>query len=80
MLSIRFRYADELSNWEWRTQQCVVSSVEQCKKLYGLDNDDVKYEILEVKEVDAIVIRVNFDKSDVVSDLDNWTTEITQLA
>ena len=53
MLSITFRYADARSGWVWRTQHCVVSSVEECKRIYGLDNDDVEYEILEVKEVDV---------------------------
>ena len=52
MLSITFRYADVMSNWEWRTQHCVVPSVEECKRIYGLDNGDVEYEILEVKEVE----------------------------
>ena len=51
MLSITFRYADAMSNWEWRTQHCNVSSVEECKRIYGLDNGDVEYEILEAKEV-----------------------------
>lgn len=51
MLSITFRYKDKLSNWEWRTQHCVVSSVEECKRIYGLDEEDCEYEILEVKEI-----------------------------
>ena len=51
MLSITFRYADALSNWEWRTQHCVVSSVEECKRIYGL-GVDCEYEILEVKEIE----------------------------
>ena len=51
MLKIEFEYADTMSNWEWRKQSCVVSSVEECKRIYGLDNGDVEYEILEVKEV-----------------------------
>lgn len=50
MLDITFKYRDEMSNWKWRTQSCVVSSVEECKRIYGLDNGDVEYEILEVKE------------------------------
>ena len=54
MLSITFKYADAMSNWEWRTQHCVVSSVEECKRIYGFDNGDVEYEILEVKEVYTI--------------------------
>lgn len=50
MVEITFRYKDELSNWEWRTQHCVVSSVEECIRIYGL-GVDCEYEILEVKEV-----------------------------
>ena len=52
MLHIKFRYRDAMSNWKWRTQSCTVSSVEECKRIYGLDNGDVKYEILEIKEID----------------------------
>ena len=51
MLSITFRYRDALSNGEWRTQHCVVSSVEECKQIYGL-GVDCEYEILEVKEIE----------------------------
>ncbi len=50
MLSITFRYKDELSKGEWRTQHCVVPSVEECIKFYGLEID-CEYEILEIKEV-----------------------------
>ena len=42
MVNITFRYGDAMSNWEWRTQSCVVSSVKECKRIYGLDNEDVK--------------------------------------
>lgn len=52
MKSITFRYADALSNWEWRTQHCTVSSVEECIRIYGLDKGDVEYEILEVKDIE----------------------------
>ena len=50
MLEITFRYADKYSNWEWRTQHCIMESVEECKEWYGLGKD-CEYEILEVKEV-----------------------------
>ena len=33
MQKITFKYADALSNWQWRTQSCVVSSVEDKKKI-----------------------------------------------
>lgn len=51
MKEITFRYADALSNWQWRTQHCVVESVEECISIYGL-GVDCEYEILEVKDVD----------------------------
>lgn len=50
MKQITFRYADALSNWQWRIQTCVVSSVTECIKIYGL-GIDCEYEILEIKEV-----------------------------
>lgn len=50
MLKIKFKYADALSNWEWREQECVVSSIEECKRIYGL-GIDCKYEILKVEEI-----------------------------
>ena len=49
MLKIKFKYRDELSNWEWRNQECIMSSVEECKKVYGL-GIDCEYEILSVEE------------------------------
>ena len=41
-----------MSSGEWREQSCVVSSVGECKKIYGLDDDPTiyEYEILEIEE------------------------------
>ena len=50
MVEITFEYADAMSNWEWRKQSCCVSSVEECKRIYGL-GIDCEYRILSVKEV-----------------------------
>lgn len=50
MVHIEFEYADSLSNWEWRKQECTVSSVEECKRIYGL-GIDCKYRITKVEEV-----------------------------
>jgi len=50
MLEITFRYADAMSNWEWRTQKCTVDSVEECKRIYGL-GIDCEYEITKIKEI-----------------------------
>ncbi len=52
MKKITFKYADALSNWEWRNQSCTVSSVEECKRIYGLDKGDCVYEILSVEDTD----------------------------
>ena len=50
MKKIKFRYRDAMSNWEWREQSCIVSSVEECIRIYGL-GEDCDYEILEVKDI-----------------------------
>lgn len=50
MLKIKFEYKDEMSNWEWRKQECIVSSVEECKRIYGL-GIDCEYRITSIKEV-----------------------------
>lgn len=50
MLRIKFRYADAYSNWEWRNQECTVSSIAECKKIYGL-GIDCNYEIISVEEI-----------------------------
>ena len=50
MLEIVFEYRDERSGWEWREQRCTVSSVEECKKIYGL-GVDCDYRIVSVTEV-----------------------------
>ena len=52
MLSIVFEYADELSKWEWRRQQCTVSTLEECKRIYGLyPEQPVKYRFISIEEV-----------------------------
>ena len=51
MKKITFKYADAMSNWKWRTQECIVSSVAECIKLYGL-GVDCDYEIISVVDID----------------------------
>lgn len=51
MLHITFEYADAMSNWEWREQECNVSSVEECKRIYGL-GIDCEYRILSVEKIE----------------------------
>jgi hypothetical protein len=50
MVEVVFQYRDEMSNWEWREQKCQVSSVAECKKIYGL-GVDCDYRIVSVTEV-----------------------------
>ena len=52
MKRIKFKYADSLSNWEWREQSCTIDSVDECIRIYGLLDGDVNYEILEVQELE----------------------------
>lgn len=50
MFEIVFEYRDEMSNWEWRRQTCIMSSVEECKKVYGL-GVDCNYRIVSVNKI-----------------------------
>ena len=50
MLHITFEYADEMSKWEWRKQECIVDSIAECKKLYGL-GIDCEYRIIKIEEM-----------------------------
>ena len=50
MVKVVFEYADAMSGWQWLRQECVVSSVQKCKQLYGL-GVDCDYRIVSVQEV-----------------------------
>ena len=50
MLRIVFEYRDAMSNWEWRRQECVTTSVGECIKFYGL-GIDCDYRIVSVDKV-----------------------------
>ena len=50
MLKIKFEYRDEMSRGEWREQECIVSSVEECKIIYGL-GIDCDYRIISVEKL-----------------------------
>lgn len=49
MKRIVFEYRDEYSHGEWIKQECTVRSVEECKKIYDLD--ECEYRILEIEEI-----------------------------
>lgn len=50
MLKIKFEYMDAYTNGRWVQQECIMSSVSECKRIYGL-GVDCDYHILEVKEI-----------------------------
>jgi hypothetical protein len=53
MLKIKFRYKDRYTApGKWSEQECVVDSVKDCIEIYGLDQPDVEYQIVSIKEVD----------------------------
>jgi hypothetical protein len=47
---ITFEYRDEMSKGKWRRQTCIMSSVAECKKVYGL-GIDCEYRIIEIEQV-----------------------------
>lgn len=49
MKHIKFKYRDALSNGQWNEQECYVSSVQECIKLYGL-GIDCEYQITSVED------------------------------
>lgn len=46
---IVFEFKDEYTKGEWRRQECIVRSLEECKRIYGLD--ECEHRILEIEEV-----------------------------
>ena len=52
MLEIEFEYRDQYCYPRWITQTCLVSSVEECKRIYGL-GVDCEYKILSVRRVES---------------------------
>lgn len=48
MIRVKFEYRDEYSRGEWRQQECVCTSMKECKEFYGL-GIDCEYRILSVE-------------------------------
>lgn len=51
MYRIVFEYADSYSNWQWRRQECIMSSLQECIKVYGLGYD-CDYRIISMEKLD----------------------------
>lgn len=50
MLRIEFEYKDKYTKGKWSKQECVVESIAECKRLYGL-GVDCEYRIISVEKV-----------------------------
>lgn len=50
MVQIKFEYKDEFSHDKWNKQECIVSSLKECIKIYGL-GIDCEYRILSIEEI-----------------------------
>ena len=50
MLKIKFQYRDDCSYPNWNEQACIVSSLRECKELYGL-GIDCEYKIISIEEI-----------------------------
>lgn len=54
---VDFKYMDEYSRGNWSRQCCEVyakdevDAVRECIKIYGLENDNVEFEIISVEEI-----------------------------
>ena len=48
MFHIVFEYKDAYTHGEWRRQECYMSSVDECKRVYGL-GVDCEYQIVSVE-------------------------------
>ena len=51
MVHIKFEYRDAWTDGKWNKQECIVSDVNECIKIYGLGKD-CEYRIISVEEVE----------------------------
>ena len=70
MLEINFEYRDTLSHNNWSKQVCVVSSLDECLSIYGLEKDpNCEYKILSIYDLNNE--RYLYVREQVNSHLDN---------
>lgn len=53
MVKVKFRFKDNRTGGQWVFQECIVPSVDEAKKIYGLGTDPnlEDWEILSVEDV-----------------------------
>lgn len=49
MVKVVFKYKDEYTHGQWRTQEGTYESLDQCVKMNGLD--ECKYEIVSITTI-----------------------------
>lgn len=59
MLRIKFEYRDQYTNGRWNKQECIMQSVSECIRMYGL-GVDCEYRIISVEDLDKGVSKWNF--------------------
>lgn len=53
MLHIKFRYQDAYTESDkWSEQECCMKTVKDCIEFYGLNQPNVRYQIISVEEVE----------------------------
>ena len=50
MLRIVFEYRDKYCYPKWNRQECIMSSVSECKRIYGL-GVDCDYRIISIEKI-----------------------------
>lgn len=51
MYRIEFEYRDQFTNGKWNKQSCVMTSLKECKRIYGL-GVDCEYRIISVTKIE----------------------------
>lgn len=50
MLKIEFEYKDAYSHGKWNKQSCIVKSLQECIRIYGLGKD-CEYRIISITKI-----------------------------
>lgn len=50
MKRIKFRFKDKYTDGKWKNQECSVESLEECVRIYGLNNPDVDWELVMIED------------------------------
>lgn len=54
MKEITFKFKDYLTDDRWVTRKCQVSSLDECIRIYGLNESDVEYKIINIVNLNTL--------------------------